>query len=206
MNNEGFTLVEIMVALFVFVILGTIAAVGLHTVIQTHRHLQQMDEQLQKLQVLMTLLRRDMSQIVNRGVIGITGETLPAFLVDKANHIEFTTGGYTNPLSAEKRSSLQRVAYEWNGDALVRLTWSVLDRAPGSKALERTLLTQVKKLHIDFIDRDGNTVPDWPPNNGAWINATQNVLPKALLLTLTLSSNKTLYAVFPIVGRGFYEK
>lgn len=203
MKNSGFTLIEIIVALFIFAILGTIVAISLHTVLQNYQRVERVDKQLQKLQMMVTLMRRDISQIVDRPVSDITGEILPAFFIDKVNHIEFTTGGHTNPFALENRSSLRRVAYEWNGKQLTRLTWSVLDRSAKSKPLSRILLSSVTKFRLSFLDDQGKISVAWPPTDKWQAHISAEVFPRAIIVALTLDHQRTMRLVFPIVARGW---
>lgn len=62
--NHGFTLIEVMVALVIFAIVGLLASLSLHAVIQSNQHLKIADRQLQQLEVTMALMRRDVSQSV----------------------------------------------------------------------------------------------------------------------------------------------
>lgn len=63
-HNRGFTLIEMMVALVIFAIVGLLTTLSLHAVIQSHRHLKIADRQLQQLTMTMALMRRDVSQSV----------------------------------------------------------------------------------------------------------------------------------------------
>ena len=200
---RGFTLIEIVVALFIFAILGTITAIGLRAVIKTHQRVEQVDKHLQKLQIAMTLMRRDISQFVDRPVASTSGESLPSLLIKNTSDFALTTGGYANPFSATKRSTLQRVAYQLKDHKLIRITWPALDRPPHITPLQRILLTHVTSMSLSFINDKGQTINVWAPGTIQNSTVQPGTLPRAIIITLTLQHQGKLRSVFPIVGRGF---
>ena len=205
-RESGFTLIEVIVALFIFAILGVIAAMGLRSVISTQRQIKKTDSQLQELQIAVTLMRRDIAQFVDRRVASTSGELLDSLLITNTSDFELTTGGYANPLAAVKRGTLQRVAYQFKDHELIRLTWPVLDRAPHSAPLRRVLLTNVTQMSLSFIDDKGGVVNVWSPNADQKGKIQSGTLPRAIIVTLTLAHQGTLKNVFPIVGRGSNEQ
>lgn len=199
-QSNGFTLIEIVIALFIFAILGTIAAIGLHSVIQTHKHLEKVDNNMSRLAMALTLMRRDFIQITDRAITSTSGGILPAFMVINNHDIEFTTGGYTNPFSVNKRGTLQRVAYQLENNKLVRLTWSVMDRPPHIESSRRVMLNDVTDMNLGFLDNKNQIINVWTPG------ANVGMLPNAIIFTLTLQNHNTLQSVFPIAGRGFNDQ
>ena len=69
--------------------------------------------------------------------------------------LEFTRGGWRNPLKLP-RSQLQRVAYQYNGEALQRVVWLILDRAQDTKPRVQTLMTGVTDFKVSLINADGS--------------------------------------------------
>src|SRR3989338_4904860 len=65
-KNRGFTLIEIIVALFIFAIVGVLAAMSLNTMIRAHKRLDVADSHLLQLEISMTMMRRDIAQIIDR--------------------------------------------------------------------------------------------------------------------------------------------
>jgi general secretion pathway protein J len=199
-QSKGFTLIEIIVALFIFAILGTIAAIGLRAVIRTHKHLEKVDKNISQLEIAMTLMRRDLTQMTDRAITNTSGEELPALMVINNHHIEFTTGGYANPFAASKRGTLQRVAYQLKNNKLVRLTWSAIDRPAHIEPSRRVMLNGVTHMNLSFFDNQKQIINVWTPD------ANVGTLPQAIIFTLKLRNHSTLQGVFPIVGRGFNER
>ena len=179
---------EIIVALVIFAILAAIVAIGLHVIINTHKRLNKVDVQLQKLEAAETLLRRDISQIINRPINDDQGASLSA-VVASNNKIEFTRSGFVNPLGLMPRSNLQRVMYKKDNNTLKRVTWSVLDRSINSKSQTMVVLNNMQDLKVQYVDAKGALSDSW----GGKVNATndngktkQQAIPHAVVLSLTL--------------------
>lgn len=58
-SHEGFTLSEVMIALFILAIVATIGAIGLHTLLQTEQHLKRIDARWEEIQTALTLMQGD---------------------------------------------------------------------------------------------------------------------------------------------------
>lgn len=190
---RGFTLIEILIALFIFAILGSMAAIGLHAVSHTYQQLEHTQQQIRRLQFVTTLMRRDFTQIIMRSATSTSGNSLAPLVMTTTDNIEFTTGGFANPYSAEKRSTLQRIQYEFENHELIRITWPVLDRAPNATPQYQVLLRHLKKMSLRYVDKKGQLLNVW---------TTTTPLPQAIVVTLTLENGAIWRGVFPLVSRG----
>lgn len=193
-NSAGFTLIEILIALAIFAVLAVVSAVGLHSLIKTHEKLQSHDAELRELFTAVTLIRRDVSQLVQREVADTSGSRLPALLVPNRFSFEFTRLGYVNPEATLKRSTLQRVAYVFDKSSLYRLTWPVIDRAPKTSADKRIILTNISYFRLNFVDDKGLQTEAWADNYH---------LPRAIILNITFEKLGEMQLILPIVGRGY---
>src|ERR1043166_8093444 len=126
-KQQGFTLVEILIALSIFAVMSVIISSVLFTVFKTRSRVNEHADRLSELQFAVILMQRDFEQAILRSITDENGTPLPGLMGD-STHIEFTRTGYTNPLYQEQRSSLQRVAYYINMDKLMRKNWPSLDR------------------------------------------------------------------------------
>lgn len=203
-KSKAFTLIEILVALLIFAIIGVIAAMSLHSIIKAQRRLKIADQELLQLQISMTLVRRDLMQVIDRKIRDDNGDLVPAFIAS-GEGIIFTRTGLMNPLNLYRQSNMQRVGYVMHGDKLVRLTWDVLDQPPGTKPESKVILADVKSLRWQFITDKGVTSETWPPTIGS--NMQQEIqasLPKAVLLVMEIKNQGVIQGVFPIPARGVY--
>jgi len=184
MNARGFTLLELLIALAVFAILSVMAYRGLTAVGEARARVEAQAEALAALQLALGLLERDLEQAVGRPVRDAYGETVPAFEGSALGPqlLTLTRAGWRNPAGA-RRSALQRVAYRYRDETLVRVHWRVLDQAQDSPALERPLLGGVKSVDLRFLDQRLQWQSAWPPEAGD----DPARLPRAVEITLDVA-------------------
>lgn len=205
--QRGFTLFEILVALFIFAILGTIAAIAFHSIVKAHTVVSKRQVAIQQIEIALTLMQRDFSQIIDRPIIDADGHRSPAVQSKGFTGLDFTRTGVSNPWYIEKRSNMQRVAYRLQGHQWIRLTWQALDQPPNSSPIKTTLLTDVKKIQIRYLDAFGHFVKSWPLALGTNIdekNRSSN-LPTAIKVTIWLNQFGKIEMLYPIRSRGFMQ-
>lgn len=201
-KHKGFTLIEILIALMIFAIVGVMAAMSLQSMIRTHKRLAKSDAQLLQLQITMTLLRRDMMNVINRSVRDADGYSVPAFSATGLSGITFTRTGLSNPFNISQQSNMQRVSYQLVGDKLVRFTWDSLDEPPKANPEKQVLLDNVESLQWQFVADHNQTSSLWPPATGSRMQQENAPLPKAVLLVMYLKNAGVIQGVFPIPARG----
>lgn len=146
---SGFTLLEILITLFILTIVGMLISSGLSSIVKAKDQMDVKYNELIHVQIAMALMERDIRQMINRSVLD-GGRKMPSVILLN-NKIEFTHVGYMNPFAIFQRSILQRVSYGVEGGNLIRQTWSEVDRLPGRKAHHEVLLSHIKNFHIKMI-------------------------------------------------------
>ena len=159
--NHGFTLVEILVALLVFSVVGLISARLLSQSIDNQNNLQDRGQRLAEVHRAMRILQRDILQLSRRKIRDEQNEILPALMVGNEGLIEFTRVGWRNPLG-QPRSEVQRVGYRWQDEKIVRGYWLTLDRGFDAEPAFQTLLEDVQDIEFFAIDQLGNEHNEWP--------------------------------------------
>ena len=163
-EQGGFTLVEILVALSIFAVLGVAATVLLGQIGDIKSRLEQRATQFAKLQSAHARISRDVRQLVWRPWRDQLGQSRQAVIGGFGQVVlHLTRVGWRNPLG-KRRSDLQRVAYWLEGSDLYRVFLVHPDMAPKSEPIRQLLLAGVERLDIEFIDRQGQTVNYWPAN------------------------------------------
>ena len=165
-SQRGFTLLELLIASIIFAIMAIMAYGGLANVLDNSKSSQQALLRLQQVQQSVSVLNRDFSQIIQRGIRDEYGNKQPYLTAGNNidNLIEFTRGGRVNPANL-LRSSLLRVAYRFDDEKLVRLQWPQLDRAQGVEAKQTTLIDNIENITLRFLDENGEWQEQWPPLN-----------------------------------------
>lgn len=202
-NSRGFTLIEILVALVIFAIMGVLAAMSLQSMIRTHSMLKKADASLMQLQITMTLMRRDLIQAIDRPIVNSDGRMEAAFVATGGNQIVFTRTGLQNPFNISVQSNMQRVGYELDDDKLIRLTWDVLDQPPNAQPEKQVLLDHVQSLQWQFLTDKNQLVSSWPPAQGSNLSMqNQSSLPKAVEMVMHIENQGVVQGVFPVPARG----
>lgn len=159
--ERGFTLLEVLVVLSVFAILGVIASQIVGRVLDNQRALAERGDRLADVQKAMLIIQRDIMQLNPRGVRDELGDPREALMIGADGMIEFTRAGWRNPLQ-QARSTLQRVGYIVSEETLYRAYWPVLDRSPDSEPILQELLSGVVQVEFFAMDVSGNEHSFWP--------------------------------------------
>lgn len=186
-RQRGFTLLELLVVVAIFAIFAVLAYGGLDAVLKTRASLERSQRQLAVVQKAYMRLRDDFQQAQLRPIRDNYGDVQPPLLGRSDRGVEFTRGGWRNPLLLP-RSSLQRVAYALDDDGLHRRIWNQLDRAQDDKPVDSLLLPGVSELHWRFLDAQGQWQTQWPPLNAAPASEASDESPPPMAVEITLKT------------------
>ena len=169
-KSRGFTLLEVLIAFFVFGIIGLISSQLLSQTLKSNENLTSHGTRLTNIHRAMQIIQRDLMQQTNRTVNDGLGDLEGPLVIKTDGTIEFSRLGWRNPL-ALPRAETQRVGYLVEDGNLVRAYWQVLDRAQDSEPVLQTLLEDVERLEFYALDNFGNEHSFWdtpgsppPPN------------------------------------------
>jgi general secretion pathway protein J len=199
-TQQGFTLLELLIASIIFAIMAIMAYGGLANVMDNSKSSERALKRLQQVQQSISVINRDFSQLASRAIRDEYGNIQPAFIAGANidNLVEFTRGGRVNPANL-LRSTLLRVAYRFDDEKLIRLQWPQLDRAPGIEAKKTELLDNVEKVSLRFLDQDSRWQEQWPPLN-ATSDTAGGVATKPVAIEMIIQLNdwgeiRRLYAM-----------
>lgn len=179
-SSQGFTLIEMVVAVAIFAVVGILAYGGLNRVLQNQEHIQDSAKRLKNLQLTFRHFERDMSQIINRPILNQYGDSQHAFVGNEDKAVSFTHSGWRNPANLA-RSKLQRVTYELSENTLTRFTWAQLDGAIAEEFFATELLEDVESFTMRYLDQNNQWHTTWPPLNSV---SQQVGIPRALEITI----------------------
>ena len=164
-RQQGFTLLEVLVAMAIFAVVGSISAALVSQVLVNDERMGERSQRLGEVQRAMSVLKRDLMQITDRPVRDMLGDSLPAVAIGSDGLIEFSRLGWRNPLRSH-RAEVQRVAYRTHDGDLQRTYWNVLDRSQGTEPLTQRLLTEVGEVEFLAVDANGEEHSFWPLRAG----------------------------------------
>jgi general secretion pathway protein J len=163
-RQSGFTLLEVVVSVALFAIIAALAYGGLDSVLRARAQMAEQAGLLARLQFAVGQIERDLRAIADRPVRDAQGQSQPA-LFGTSTGFELSRHGYANALGAA-RAEIERAAYRRQQQRLLRLRWSALDRAPGSRPEESELLSGVSDFRLRYFGRNGREYDRWPaPGN-----------------------------------------
>lgn len=186
--HNGFTLIEVLVALAVFGVLSVMAYMALG---QTLSNADMLGERMQRLEAIQRTIRyldSDLMQTSPRPVRGLLGDGYePAIRSSFGSEyaLEVTHGGWTNPAGLP-RGTLQRSAYRLEDGELIRYHWRVLDRTINNEPIETVLLDGVESIVFLYLTADGEGSEQWPPANVPGTGGFR-LRPRGVEIVLTLT-------------------
>jgi general secretion pathway protein J len=187
-RQQGFTLIEIMVAVAIFAVMSVMAWGALGRSLSDAEMLTDRMDRLQAIQRSVRFITTDLSQAAPRSVRSELGDRQVQALLSSLTSefaIELTHGGWNNPAGLP-RGSQQRSAYRLEEDKLVRYHWNVLDRTYSNEPVVIVLLDDVEGLAFLFYDESGASSDIWPPQNAVG-STSARIRPRAVELILSLA-------------------
>jgi len=200
-NSSGFTLIEMMIAVFIFSVVATLAYSGLNYILKGQNYLQTSSNQLRDLQLTFRYFEKDINQMINRSVRNQYQDLQPSFVGDEDKAFSFTHAGWRNPANLV-RSKMQRVSYQLDENILKRYTWGQLDGAIAEEFFETELLEGVESIKLRYLDQANQWQTSWPPLNSSQVQqlppgaVQQFDIPRALELTIKVENMDEIRRLF----------
>lgn len=170
-NSQGFTLLELIVAIAVFALMSAAAYNGLYSSIKAEENFRKSMLDVEAMQMTFTLFQKEITQYMeNRSIRDEFGSVQPPLTLEGGIHLAFSRGGNSSSLLPGKHELL-RVHYLFKTDLetnqFIRGHWVNLDRSPGEEIIETTLLTDVEKVQFRILDAQNEWHEFWPAPNAA---------------------------------------
>ena len=149
---SGFTLVEVLVAMAITALISVMAYTGLSSALSGAESMRAAATRAHEINQALSMLSRDLRQVVNRPVVDELGQLSPAFSGGElaSDALVLTRAGWHNSTGAP-RSALQRVRWWLEDDQLWRGYFPVLDRTAGTEAVETTVLDDIERFEVRFL-------------------------------------------------------
>lgn len=202
-SSRGFTLVEIIVAMAIFAIVGALAYTGYSELTRQAERLSASAARTRAIQTAVHRMVQDFTSLEPRPVREPLGANVqPALIADARSDrlVELTRSGWSNPAGVP-RSTLQRVAYRLEDDRLVREYWVTLDRTMTAEPVRTLLLDGVSSVSLRFMGRNRRFTDQWPALARGAVGAdAARVLPIAVEITLELEDWGTIVRLVEVAG------
>lgn len=189
-GESGFTLVEVMVALFAMSLLTASGVALMSGTLSAKEQISEHTAMLRRIDLARATMKSDFGQLARRPARDPYGLEDAVFfqggvMADGAGDrlLAFTRRGWDNPGGLERRSSLQYVEYAVEGGALIRRARLRPDATPATPERERVLLEGVSDVEIAFLSGD-QWSDEWI---GAYGGKGASELPQVIRLTLTVA-------------------
>jgi general secretion pathway protein J len=191
---KGFTLVEMLVALFVFALLTVAGATVLRSTADSRETTHKRTETLAAFQRVRAILKSDLSQAAARRTRDASGRTIrEAFSGANPGSggplLRFVRRGWENT-DLEARASLQQVEYRLTEGRLERIARLALDG--GASGPPQILVEHIRSAEIAFLWR------------GQWIGTLpggpDNPLPQAVRLDMRFDGIGAVRQIFAVSG------
>ncbi|MEO9600449.1 type II secretion system minor pseudopilin GspJ [Parasphingorhabdus sp.] len=161
-DSNGFTLVEMMVALFIFAMLSVAGVIMLRSAVDSDEVTAGNLSEMAAMQRFISLMESDLSQALPRTYRNDKGDRMPAFASEtsglEAAFLKFTRGGQSN-VNGEARSNLERVEYRLTAGNLERWRYRMTDG--GAIDPPALLMSEVGSVQLRFRDKRGQWSGDW---------------------------------------------
>jgi general secretion pathway protein J len=217
---RGFTLLELLVALFITAILFAMGYGALSQALTSRKEVEEQSARLSALQQAMRVMEQDLELMQPRPARDPLGNGYePALLVsqnvasdsaassdDTASMAQslplltFTRGGWANPAGLP-RSELQRVSYLLRDGKLIRQHLPAMDTTAATAVVERELLDQVQAVSFQYMDESFTWSSAWP-TPGMQMSTPQELWrarPIAVKVVLSLKDTGALTRIIEVV-------
>ncbi|MGF6694538.1 type II secretion system minor pseudopilin GspJ [Pseudomonas sp. D(2018)] len=176
MTQRGFTLLEVLIAVALFSLLGLACYRLLERVMHSDQRIAAHEVQLRQLQRALGLFERDLTQAI-ASPLGDDPSRRQA-LIGQPDNLRLVRGGWSNPLH-QPRSEVLEVGHTWRDGQ-----WRRQYRSPPRRELEtppqhsQRLLDGINGVRLRYIDSQGEGHDSWP------VASAPLSLPRALELEL----------------------
>lgn len=184
---QGFTLLEVLIAVVIFALLGLAGYSGLDAVLKARARLDDENHQWRSIALFWVRLERDLSAFVERPARLRGSLPQASFLGESTAPGEYAAQLELTRLGAEDAGNAppERVGYRLREGKVEWLRWPALDSAPRAVPDIAVLLDHVASLEFSYRDAAGLWNQRWPPNANAGH-------PTAVKVELKLDSGESL--------------
>lgn len=200
--SQGFTLLEVLIAIAIFSVISMASFSIFETVLNSDTVTKERTERINELQRGFLIIERDVLQIARRSVRFYGEAPQSGFLhtdiesySSSEQGIAFVRHGWTNPGLLLPRSDMQSVAYQLNENTVERIHFNFVDAVLGEEPKVRALISKVESLSFEFYD------------GKKWQKTLQeSILPQAIAIELDTTDYGIIRRQFLVAGDNLESK
>ena len=164
MNAKGFTLIEILVAIFLASLIVILVFSGLSTSLSMNEKTLNRSNLLSQITLTDKTIKRDLLHALDRKARDERGDELdsPLFGETLLNEGIFLAFSIHTPIKDNSQGALKWVEYSKEGTQIIRSEYSYADKVLDSLKHTSILLESVDSLDIKFFNQ-GSFTEVWPP-------------------------------------------
>ncbi|MCU4674388.1 type II secretion system minor pseudopilin GspJ [Catenovulum sp. 2E275] len=199
----GFTLIEMLLAIAIFALLGLAGTGILSSTVKTNEVSLAHGDKMAQFQRAMLVIERDLAQLAERKVRA-NGEQASNNLLSHGELIldsdsevlAFRRLGWVNPMNILPRSEVQSIAYRVYDGNLERMYYDFPDPVKGEEPKIRILLEGVEQIHFEFYDSKAKS----------WKNKWEsNALPAGIQLKIESKEFGEITRIFTVPSSASLE-
>ena len=195
-SQAGFTLVEVLVSLFIFSLLSAATLAVLTTTLQNRARLSDKNQELQRQSMMRILLKSDFAHAIPHQKTDPYGQpeqvTFSGGNIGNERLLVMSRTGWENPGGLERRSDLQAVDYVLEDGVLIRRVQARFNAVAETPIIEQKLVGNVDKIEFGFYNGE-----DWSDN---WLTGAPPLgveeLPQLASLEILYKNGKSLRQIF----------
>lgn len=199
---RGFTLLEVLVAVAIFTVIGIMAMTGYNELVRQSNRVETGAARVRAVQAAVMRMTQDFASLEPRPIREPLGNSIEGALrADDRRQdqlVELTHSGWSNPAGVP-RPTLQRVAYRLEDDKLRRDYWVVLDRTQSEQPVSTVLLDGVKSISLRYMSATRAWQQEWPPL-GANTPDMQSMRPIAVEIVMDLEDWGEIRRIVEVPG------
>lgn len=192
LKSHGFTLIELMVAIFIFAIIAIISYRTLSSLVSTQQIVTSTQDKWSGIGNAVSWLTSSWNRSIPLVVRDENGSLLPAVLgKDKLSgnfdaQLELTLSGYIrDPIYGS--TPPKRLGFRYINGQLFLVTWPVLNRVVTTQPQLDLLMDNVASFQQSFLYPDKQWRDEWPPSN-----VPIDKMPMGLKVTILMKSGETI--------------
>lgn len=194
--QSGFTLVEVLVSLFIFSLLSAATLTVLTTTLESRERLSEHNDILQKQSLMRIVMKSDFSHALAHPKTDPYGQPETVYFsggnIGDERVLVLSRTGWDNPGGIERRSDLQAVDYVLENETLVRRTKLRFNALLETETVEQELAKDVDTVKFGFYDGE-----QWADN---WVTGLPplgvEALPKLASVEILYKNGKNLRQIF----------